>query len=502
LERFLAGSVSQAGAASQPDQWELVSITVTPKTVSLPAGSTVQFSAEGMYAGGDPQDETDAVEWTASKGDMLSFDPQKNGRVYLLHQTGSVDIIATDKNTGKFGKATIKVTKALESRMSEKDRKASETKPEPKPKSKDPYKDDNEKAYKYGYKDGLEGNAFRDKAILKQYFKDSLDTAVSGGGGLLERYGYGYKDGQNARVENAVGNGVAKGKYLAGWGLEAYQKGFSDGKEGKPSARAEYTKPMPGWESLDMDAVAKAYDLGFNDGQKTFPHDAKKAYEIGTEDGRHDDPFHRQGVGSLGKADLLTAYDNGFAEAKGASDRVLDDAGVGIDSTPTPNQPQNPGVMSKYDWIMTALGITSTGISVLEAGGSVAAAGFGTTLGVLLLPIIGFKIGTDIAEAHDKKEQAIRDFINKFIAYASYDAMERGRALVKSIGASALDLNDEGVDKVVELFGRYKVVMTTRIKKELDDSPTREKFEALYKGWVDEMSKGFARILSNKRLAK
>jgi hypothetical protein len=53
--------------------------------------------------------------------------------------------------------------------------------------------------------------------------------------------------------------------------------------------------------------------------------------------------------------------------------------------------------------------------------------------------------------------------IPKF-AFVTYDAAQRAGALVKSIGATAVDLNDEGLDAFKAVFEKDKAEITTRVR--------------------------------------
>src|SRR5262245_14103243 len=79
--RRRAGPRSKAGpvreltpSASAPDAWEIKAITVSTQNLTIVAGTTQRFTATSVDHGGQPQDETEAVEWSTSDLEMLSFD--------------------------------------------------------------------------------------------------------------------------------------------------------------------------------------------------------------------------------------------------------------------------------------------------------------------------------------------------------------------------------------------------------------------------------------------
>lgn len=95
-----------------PSGATLSSITVTPLTQSIPAGSTLQFTATGHYSDGSTQDITTTVTWSSSDTSIATISnvAGTNGLATGVAR-GSATIEATQGTP--FGKATFNITEAL-----------------------------------------------------------------------------------------------------------------------------------------------------------------------------------------------------------------------------------------------------------------------------------------------------------------------------------------------------------------------------------------------------
>ncbi|HEX6493871.1 MAG TPA: Ig-like domain-containing protein [Acidobacteriaceae bacterium] len=84
----------------------LVSISVTPLSLSLPKGVSQQFTAAGIYTDGSTQNITSSVQWTSSDPSVVSI--SSNGSAEGI-ATGAAQIIASASGTGISGQSTVTV---------------------------------------------------------------------------------------------------------------------------------------------------------------------------------------------------------------------------------------------------------------------------------------------------------------------------------------------------------------------------------------------------------
>ncbi len=100
------GDVSGSTALTVPATTPmLVSITITPSSSTIVAGTTQQFSATGTFSDGTTQDLTSQVSWSSSVDSNTSI--VKNG-IYTIIAGGSSTITA--ELGGITGTATLMVT--------------------------------------------------------------------------------------------------------------------------------------------------------------------------------------------------------------------------------------------------------------------------------------------------------------------------------------------------------------------------------------------------------
>lgn len=158
----------------------------------------------------------------------------------------------------------------------------------------------------------------------------------------------------------------------------------------------------------------------------------------------------------------------------------------------------------------TALGILAAAISVLEAGGSVAAAGVGTTLGVLLAPIAAFFLGTEIAEGWEKDEALQRDFKQYITGVAMYEAGKLAWVQAVEKNPNLKALNENGVKAVKEITSRWRktmnaVVEDTYAMEEIAPPSGAERariWQGMYDAWVQGMSQELFLVYSNPNYHK
>jgi WXG100 family type VII secretion target len=159
----------------------------------------------------------------------------------------------------------------------------------------------------------------------------------------------------------------------------------------------------------------------------------------------------------------------------------------------------------------TALGLLAAAISVLEAGGSMAAAGIGTTVGVLLAPIAGFFLGTEIAEGWEKDEALQQDFKQYVTSAAMYEAGKLAWAqAIEKHPNLANGLNESGVKAVKEVTGRWRKAMNTVVEntyamEEVAPPGPAERakiWQGNYDAWVDGMSREFFLVYANRNYHK
>ena len=94
----------------------LVSVTMNPGPVSVPAGLTLQCHANGLYSDGSIRDLTTAATWTISgtAGATVSNAPGSEGLVTAALVGASGFLTATDPASGISGQAALTVTAALQ----------------------------------------------------------------------------------------------------------------------------------------------------------------------------------------------------------------------------------------------------------------------------------------------------------------------------------------------------------------------------------------------------
>jgi hypothetical protein len=85
----------------------LLSITVTPTTVTLPSGSNQSFTATGKYTDGTSADISASVSWNSSSSAITNLDATGHAHAGAL---GSATITALDVGSGIRGTATMSVT--------------------------------------------------------------------------------------------------------------------------------------------------------------------------------------------------------------------------------------------------------------------------------------------------------------------------------------------------------------------------------------------------------
>jgi trimeric autotransporter adhesin len=89
----------------------LVSIAVTPPSVTIPIGPTQSLAATGTYSDGTMKDLTNSVTWSASPSGIVYVDgvPPSAGQVTGT-AAGTATVTATDPSTGISGSAVVTVT--------------------------------------------------------------------------------------------------------------------------------------------------------------------------------------------------------------------------------------------------------------------------------------------------------------------------------------------------------------------------------------------------------
>src|ERR1700722_11771221 len=101
------GGVQELTSQSS-DALTLLSITVSPTTASIAAGTTQQFTATGHYLGGSTADLTSSVTWTSS---LTSFATVSSTGLATGVATGASTITATSGLI--LGTAALTVTPAV-----------------------------------------------------------------------------------------------------------------------------------------------------------------------------------------------------------------------------------------------------------------------------------------------------------------------------------------------------------------------------------------------------
>jgi uncharacterized protein YjdB len=92
----------------------LVSIEVTPADASIAMGTTLQYSATGVFTDHSTRDLTEQVAWTSSVTAIATMSNAAGSRgVAHAEQVGASEIRATDATTGVYGKATLTATDAV-----------------------------------------------------------------------------------------------------------------------------------------------------------------------------------------------------------------------------------------------------------------------------------------------------------------------------------------------------------------------------------------------------
>jgi trimeric autotransporter adhesin len=100
-----SGSISGSATLSV-SRAALVSISVTPLSLSLPKGVSQQFTAAGVYTDGSAQDITSSVQWTSSAPGVVSISTSGNAEALA---TGTAQITANAPGTGISGKSGVTV---------------------------------------------------------------------------------------------------------------------------------------------------------------------------------------------------------------------------------------------------------------------------------------------------------------------------------------------------------------------------------------------------------
>ena len=102
-----ANSGSNSGSATlSVTPATLVSISVTPLSLSLPKGVSQQFTAAGVYTDGSTQNITSSVQWTSSVPSVVSISTSGNGEGIA---TGTAQITASAPGTGISGQSAVTV---------------------------------------------------------------------------------------------------------------------------------------------------------------------------------------------------------------------------------------------------------------------------------------------------------------------------------------------------------------------------------------------------------
>ncbi len=106
-----SGSVSDTTELTVIDR-ELVSLTIEPADVNLPIGGEQQYSATGNYNFGDPEDLTDAVDWSSTDTGVATIDnaAERKGLAAAAGE-GNTDIEA--RMDGVVGSTGLTVTTAI-----------------------------------------------------------------------------------------------------------------------------------------------------------------------------------------------------------------------------------------------------------------------------------------------------------------------------------------------------------------------------------------------------
>lgn len=89
---------------------DIVSLSISPNTASMPPGGSVAFSAVGMYENGQTKDMTDLVKWHSSEPDIAMFKEGAPAGAVVSAMPGIATISATDDKTGHTATALLTVS--------------------------------------------------------------------------------------------------------------------------------------------------------------------------------------------------------------------------------------------------------------------------------------------------------------------------------------------------------------------------------------------------------
>ncbi len=160
-----------------------------------------------------------------------------------------------------------------------------------------------------------------------------------------------------------------------------------------------------------------------------------------------------------------------------------------------------PSIRQQIEEGAAGVGIVASIISVLEVATprTIAAAGVGTTVGALLLPIGAFFLGTAIREQADRRDQALEDFRNRLTGSAIIDAIKRA---VSMLGHQARPLNKQGRDAALAITLRRREMIHNDIQRQLlADSyiqfHSEETWQALYDKWVEGNAQDLYKVYNN-----
>lgn len=224
-----------------------------------------------------------------------------------------------------------------------------------------------------------------------------------------------------------------------------------------------------------------------------------EAYRAGYADGSYDDRKYFYAPASE-DSEIAAAYNEGFDDGKKKLDKKWGNLGEKIDAIQVPGRPAEP-TSNFPSRLPDEIGIVGSIISILEANGaSIFSKGVvGSTIGSILLPIAAFRLGADISQRREDHRQAIYDFVEKFSALTTFDALERARAMIKADKSPLTEFNDTGKSLATSTYNSFHDTLKQLLENYIDDDKSEEAFVALHHERVILMSTQWATFMINPR---
>ena len=162
----------------------------------------------------------------------------------------------------------------------------------------------------------------------------------------------------------------------------------------------------------------------------------------------------------------------------------------------------SPNIRQMIETAAAGVGIGAGIISVFEVAvpRTLAAAGVGTSVATLLLPIGAFLLGTALREQADERWQVFEGFRAKLTASAISDAVHKA---VSMLGHEPRPLNAQGHRAANAICFRWKQTLAYQIFASWKLDVTEQVWQKQYKGWVDGIAQDLYKIYNdNKNLAR